>query len=313
MVLNFKEIPRANGSGGDQDTFELFAREYLEIIGLELESGPNRGPDGGKDMLFIETQQGMFSSSKIRWLVSCKHFAHSGDSVSPRDEDNIIDRMGQFNAEGFLGFYSTIISSGLSDRLDSFKDRYKIKILDGTSLERELLKKENWELIKRFFPVSSEKWMNKNQSPTILFDKYEPLNCQVCGKDLLATEEGQKHPSGIIAFTSPIEQIESDQTRDIIHHVYAACKGKCDHYLEQVYLKQGLLTGWVDIEDLSIPQEYLRWVMAILNNLKDGDQYLNNSFSDLKQMIIKLGQNVLRVSTKQEIDRFKQLSRFPIF
>ena len=49
MILDFKEIPPANGSDGDQDKFELFAREYIEAIGLEIVSGPDRGQDGGRD------------------------------------------------------------------------------------------------------------------------------------------------------------------------------------------------------------------------------------------------------------------------
>ena len=95
MILDFKEIPPANGSDGDQDKFELFAREYIEAIGLEIVSGPDRGQDGGRDILAIETRQGKLSESKTRWLISCKHRAHSGKSVSTSDEQNITDRLVQ--------------------------------------------------------------------------------------------------------------------------------------------------------------------------------------------------------------------------
>jgi hypothetical protein len=30
--LDFKEIPQANLASGEQDTFELFAREFLECL-----------------------------------------------------------------------------------------------------------------------------------------------------------------------------------------------------------------------------------------------------------------------------------------
>lgn len=36
MILNFKEIPQANQGDGLQNTFELFARDFLEILGYEL-------------------------------------------------------------------------------------------------------------------------------------------------------------------------------------------------------------------------------------------------------------------------------------
>ena len=33
--LDFKEIPLANLADGEQDTFELFAREFLELFGFK--------------------------------------------------------------------------------------------------------------------------------------------------------------------------------------------------------------------------------------------------------------------------------------
>lgn len=312
MILDFKEIPPANGSDGDQDKFELFAREYIEAIGLEIVSGPDRGQDGGRDILAIETRQGKLSKSKIKWLISCKHRAHSGKSVSTSDEQNITDRLVQFSADGFLGFYSTVVSSGLSNRLDSMKNDYEVKILDCEQIERELVGERNWTLLKRFFPVSSKKWLDEHQKPADILDEYEPLNCNVCGKDLL-TENGQKNPSGIIGFVYPISSSESGNHGNVIHHVYAACKGSCDRILEYHFRELGLTTGWEDIADLSIPPQYLRWLIAVLNNLGDGDQYLNDSFSDLKKIIIKLAQNNLRNCTQSERERYELLCSLPDF
>lgn len=108
-IIDFKEIPPANSGNGDQDSFELFARDFVvEILGLKIISQPNRGADGGKDFLAEEIQSGTISETHIRWLVSCKHFAHSGKSVSDSDEQNILDRVHQHMADGFIGFYSTI-------------------------------------------------------------------------------------------------------------------------------------------------------------------------------------------------------------
>jgi hypothetical protein len=53
-ALNFMEISAAHIADGMQDSFELFARDILKIIGLEIISGPDRGQDGGRDLLSIE-------------------------------------------------------------------------------------------------------------------------------------------------------------------------------------------------------------------------------------------------------------------
>lgn len=50
-VLNFQEIPETHISTGLQDTFELFARDFLEHLGYIITFGPNRGQDGGKDIM----------------------------------------------------------------------------------------------------------------------------------------------------------------------------------------------------------------------------------------------------------------------
>ena len=46
-VLDFKEIPKAHKVSGLQDTFELFARDFLSFIGYKILTDPDRGADGG--------------------------------------------------------------------------------------------------------------------------------------------------------------------------------------------------------------------------------------------------------------------------
>ncbi len=71
-ILDFTEIAPANEPSGKQDTFELFARDFLELLGFKIESGPDRGQDGGRDLLVTEVRQGILSSTPFLWLVSCK-------------------------------------------------------------------------------------------------------------------------------------------------------------------------------------------------------------------------------------------------
>ena len=59
MLLDFKEIPKANTGNGDQDTFELFSRDFLENLGYEIIQHPDRGADGKKDMIIQELRQGI--------------------------------------------------------------------------------------------------------------------------------------------------------------------------------------------------------------------------------------------------------------
>ena len=47
-ILNFKEIPQANKNSGEQDLFELFARDFFEYLGYKIIFDPNHSGPGGK-------------------------------------------------------------------------------------------------------------------------------------------------------------------------------------------------------------------------------------------------------------------------
>jgi hypothetical protein len=151
--LDFREIPPANTGNGDQDTFEEFAQEFLEAFGYVIEEPASRGADGGKDLLVLEIN----GENVKRWLVSCKHFVHSGRSVSPNDEINITDRLEQFGCQGFIGFYSTLASSALIERLKSYKTQKRIdyKIFNRSKIQRLLVTKRQLQhLLQIYFPES---------------------------------------------------------------------------------------------------------------------------------------------------------------
>jgi hypothetical protein len=50
-ALDFREIPQANAASGEQDEFELFARDFLAYLGYAIISEPDRGQDGGIPIL----------------------------------------------------------------------------------------------------------------------------------------------------------------------------------------------------------------------------------------------------------------------
>ncbi|MGL4668724.1 MAG: restriction endonuclease, partial [Saezia sp.] len=157
-VLDFKEISEAKGGGDRQDNFELFARDFFAYKGLKIIEEPNRGADGGKDLIVEETRYGAVGSSTLRWLVSCKHYAHSGSSVSPQIEFNIRDRVEKEGCHGFIAFYSTLPSASLSNILNGLK-KIEVQIYDYEKIEAELLKSiEGKTIAQRYFPGSFKQY-----------------------------------------------------------------------------------------------------------------------------------------------------------
>jgi Restriction endonuclease len=162
-ALNFKEIPSPQAGPG-RDQFELFAREFLVLKGFKVVDGPDRGPDNGRDIILEETRSGPGGNTTVRWLVSCKHKAHGGGSVTPSDEGNIRDRLETHKCTGFIGFYSTLPSSGLSANLNALVPKFGLLVYDPASIERELLgAPPGRTLAARFMPVSFNSWVQNSQ------------------------------------------------------------------------------------------------------------------------------------------------------
>ena len=164
-ILNFEEIPQANHANGKQDEFELFSRDFFAYLGYKIISEPDRGQDGGKDILIQETRKGIGGETNFLWLVSCKHFAHSksgkGTSVGVDDEINISDRVGAFKCCGFIGFYSTVVSSGLNTRLENLVENFKI--YHRGNIEEVLLRDQGgMQIARRYFPQSMKVWDESN-------------------------------------------------------------------------------------------------------------------------------------------------------
>ena len=138
-MINFKEIEQTG------EEWELFARDFLQQIGYYIESTVDRGPDGGKDLIVSEQLRGNLGNYRFKWLVSCKHFANraKNGSVKEIDEPNLLEKIESFNCDGFIGFYSTVASSGLNTRLTQLKENKKIKdvrIFDYKLIENYLIR-----------------------------------------------------------------------------------------------------------------------------------------------------------------------------
>ncbi|MCB9743402.1 MAG: restriction endonuclease [Alphaproteobacteria bacterium] len=306
MLLDFTEIPQAHGSDGKQDSFELFAREFLELIGLRPVAGPDRGPDDGRDLIVEERLEGTLQSSTRRWLVSCKHKAHSGNAVSKRDEEDIPGRVDQHHADGFITFYSTVPSSALSRHLASFTDRFEVQVFDQARIEQHLVTGGNaHDIVRRYFPVSYARWEAHRRQPANILDEYLPLPCEITGTDLLRSP----NYSGIIVFAEMMHREYQAPRR--VEGVYAVSKGQADRQLSARLGAQGFADPWVDISDLTIPTKYLGWVISILNGIHNNDvEYSTKAFDQLKSILIALAQYVMRNMSDEERERFYAVAEF---
>lgn len=303
-VIDFKEISLANVGDGKQDTFELFARDFLQAIGFEIEEPPSRGADGGKDLVVLEPLEGITGITKRRWLVSCKHFAHSGKSVSDIDEPDVLGRTRKFHAEGFMGFYSTLPSSEFSRTLQSHKGEIAQHTWDKEAIESHILNNGQLStLFERYFPKSYKNWRATNSDPARVFEEYSPLLCAVCGKDLLPERNGN---------VVLVARYDKDMNREILD-MYWACVGTCDPAIERLFDDvPGVLTPWESLADLSIPMVYIRWVIAAMNNLRDGTTtYTDIAFDKFRDFTMIMAQAVVRETSPSQWSRLYWLAHLP--
>jgi hypothetical protein len=159
VIIDFTEIPSGNRGGTHQDLFEQFACDFFETIGYKIIQRPHRGADRGKDLIILDSVETKEGPINIKWLVSCKHFAHSNKSVTPSDEINILERVRVHQCDGFLGFYSTLTSTGLSDFGTNLSSETKCSFYDYARIEKEILSSsQKSRILNTYFPKSSEKY-----------------------------------------------------------------------------------------------------------------------------------------------------------
>lgn len=137
------------------EAFEALVRLIGERLGMIVQwSG--RGADGGRDLFFVEEQQGALARRTIRWLVSCKDHSASGASVKEGEVGSIVDKVAQHRCEGFLLATTTTASTGLKERLDrldvSGGGTLHTKVWDRFELTRYLSEERFVSLRQQFFP-----------------------------------------------------------------------------------------------------------------------------------------------------------------
>lgn len=308
-MIDFKEIQEG-------ETWELFARDFLSELGFFIETSPDRGADAGKDLLVSERLKGNLGLYHFRWLVSCKNFSVSGKSVNEDDEKNIIERIESFEADGFIGVYSTVPSAGLNTRLKSLRDKLKIKdfrIFDNKLIENHLIRVGYSLLLLRYFPKS----YSKIRPLALVARDYLPLECRVCRKDLLKALYKEEY-GGIIVFASKMRNKDGEEEEEKFLYkpqeftnIYFVCKGEHDRQIVQYLKERGEITSWNDLSDLAIPLNFVRFIMAQLNRIRAEEiKYSDDAFDKLKDFIIAMSQKVLRETTNNEIIRVNSIIPF---
>jgi hypothetical protein len=154
-VLDFTELPV------DGNDLELLARELFFAKGNDTRwSG--RGPDGGADLLVVESGLELFGEKERTWLVSCKHNAHGGAAVGVGALAGLLEDCRAHEASGFLLVCTTYLSAAAVSRLDELeragRDGVVTHYIDATRLERLLETPQLWAVAQRFMPVSAGRW-----------------------------------------------------------------------------------------------------------------------------------------------------------
>jgi hypothetical protein len=306
-ILDFKEIPMAHKGGGEQDKFELFSRDFFQNIGYKINSAPGRGADGGKDLILTEIRKGIASNTEVRWLVSCKHKAHSGSSVSKTDEPEISDSLKAHNCTGFIGFYSTLPSSGLVAKVEGMSE-IEHQFFDSSKIEQALLTNPKClELAKRYFPESFKNWSDENPKPATIFSDHEPFRCHNCHAVL------DYSSWAIVTSWGKYEETENGFVKKI-RNQYVCCGGNCDRILAKRYYTDGCSDTWADLKDYFNPTLYLKAVIGFCNELNDEKiLYSEEAFDQEKSILIKAYPYVCRSLTQSESANIMDLGMVPQF
>lgn len=154
-MLDFKELSK------DGQDLELLTREILFSLGHRV-YWSGRGPDSGKDLVFIEEYKSILAPSSKKWLVQCKHKAESSNAVGTGELDGILDSCAQHECEGYLLVTSTYPSSTVAGRLEDITSSPNNHITatywDSVKIEQILSTPDLWVIAQRFFPISTQGW-----------------------------------------------------------------------------------------------------------------------------------------------------------
>lgn len=212
--------------GMTPEAWEFFALDVLNSIGYSILRFPSRGPDGGRD--------GLVSLNKKEYLVSCKHYIESGKSVGVGDEPSILDRVAQNKAHGFIGFYSTVLSTSLDERFTQLNATgHECISYDGNKISN-FLPKISSQIIQKYGLPNKVKYVLN-----VPDYEYSPLPCLGCGVDILHDQ----------MITSSMAMILLDNNQHL-EYLYG-CKRCLGNFIDR---------GWVCVYQALHPEQLNGWI-----------------------------------------------------
>ncbi|MFI1163305.1 restriction endonuclease [Streptomyces sp. NPDC020801] len=143
----------------DGQEFEDLVRELLEADPFVLQvrsAGPARERDGGKDLLIKQLVPGFRAArwsteddnlQEIRVVVQCKATASTVGVSDVREIRDVIEDVG---AQGFLLITSSRVSSALTNRLDTIRDKNGFHTDWWDRHQLEVLLRRNPHIVRRY-------------------------------------------------------------------------------------------------------------------------------------------------------------------
>ncbi|KEI70785.1 restriction endonuclease [Endozoicomonas elysicola] len=167
MTIDFKRI------SDDGEDFELLIRDVLESHGVKILSSPSRGADQKKDLIVeVENKDQIGTTTSIKYLVQCKHKAHSNKSVYENELGDWRSACKKFKVDGYFLITSTIASATVQSNFDaenSDRNGFKMKVWDRQQLQSMIERSPK--------SVSIIKQYNLKNSINILFEQIERILC----------------------------------------------------------------------------------------------------------------------------------------
>lgn len=239
------------------EAWEYFGIDFLSSLGFTIVDYPSRGPDGGKD--------GVVELNNKKYIVSCKHFINSGSAVGVGDEQSILDRIVQHQAHGFIGFYSTVVSSSLADRFNALSNQgYECLVYDQYQIGNFLPKISSWVLQKYGLPNNVQFVMNVEPH------QYIPLNCLSCNADIL-------HDQLIRSSMAMVLYNDSNE----LEYIYG-CKSCIGNYID---------AGWLELSQGLHQEQFNGWV-SYVNDLLANNKVSNTFYQNKSNFESRLPQRM---------------------
>lgn len=153
IAVDFREI-----SSGDGFEFERFTEDILRSLGWTIIKGAGAGPDGGRDILasIIETTATGRQFTRV-YVVQCKHFAGSGNSVGAGDLGQFALMPEKHEATGWLLVTSTRLTADAVNTVDAARSAGRgneYDYWDAQRLRAELSKEACRAVLRQYLPTS---------------------------------------------------------------------------------------------------------------------------------------------------------------